>query len=434
MVGTLTKNHPSTLNSILIPLISFKGFLSLKSRDLNVPGNAALKDQVAALRWVQRNIKSFNGDPNNVTVFGESAGAASIHFLMLSPVAKGLFHKAILQSGSVMCPWVWAPSNNWPLRLARASGYKEAAEDDLNILKFLMKADATRLTRQSANLRTKDECRDYILFPFGPVIEPYATNDCIIDKPYEECLSRAWGNSIPIIIGGTSFEGLYHYKETVQMPFLIKELGDFTTLLLPKFKEHSSQKEIQHMAKKLCSHYFGESSDLNVQQIDLLKYLDLMSYRSFWVGIHKAIESRRRFANLSATYCYRFDFDSEYFNHFRILNCDSLRGVCHADDISYLFSNIMASSRLSTQSKEYQMIGTLVSLWYTFAATTDPNISSVIQVDDLLNWTTIDKEPEAQNDKTSGVYNCLNIGDSLKMIPLPEYNKLMAWQDNSERN
>lgn len=69
------------------------------------PGNYGLKDQNLALRWVQKNIKYFGGDPNNVMLFGQSAGSSSVHFHMLSPKSKGLFHKALLESGSALCIW-----------------------------------------------------------------------------------------------------------------------------------------------------------------------------------------------------------------------------------------------------------------------------------------------------------------------------------------
>ncbi|XP_026826921.1 uncharacterized protein LOC113562273 [Ooceraea biroi] len=79
------------------------GFLKLGHE--TVSGNQGLKDQTAALKWVKENIHVFGGDPENITVFGNSTGAVSVHLLMLSPLSKGLFHKAILQSGTCTCKY-----------------------------------------------------------------------------------------------------------------------------------------------------------------------------------------------------------------------------------------------------------------------------------------------------------------------------------------
>lgn len=76
------------------------GFLS--TEDDVIPGNYGMKDQVLALRWVQENIGKFGGDPGQVTIFGQSVGGASTGYHMLSPLSKGLFHKAILHSGTPM--------------------------------------------------------------------------------------------------------------------------------------------------------------------------------------------------------------------------------------------------------------------------------------------------------------------------------------------
>lgn len=72
----------------------------MSTGDSLAPGNLGLKDQVIALRWVQKNIAAFGGDPNSVTISGYSVGGLSVILHMVSPMSKGLFHKAIHMSGS----------------------------------------------------------------------------------------------------------------------------------------------------------------------------------------------------------------------------------------------------------------------------------------------------------------------------------------------
>lgn len=97
------------MEDIVLVTINYRvgilGFMKLSDPALGIAGNAGLKDQVLALKWIKKNIEKFGGDPNNVTIYGQSAGAASVNFHVLSAASKGLFHKAIMQSGSVLNPW-----------------------------------------------------------------------------------------------------------------------------------------------------------------------------------------------------------------------------------------------------------------------------------------------------------------------------------------
>jgi carboxylesterase type B len=81
------------------------------SKECGHEGNFGLDDQVTALKWVKKNIASFGGDPNNVTVMGQSAGAMSIQCMLLSPLCKGLFEKAIMMSGAGRFPSIATPKN-----------------------------------------------------------------------------------------------------------------------------------------------------------------------------------------------------------------------------------------------------------------------------------------------------------------------------------
>lgn len=93
-------------NVILVTMnYRLNSFGFLNTGDGVVSGNMGLKDQQLALKWVKDNIQYFNGDTNRMTLIGHSAGAACVHYHMLSPTSRGLFSRAISQSGTALSPW-----------------------------------------------------------------------------------------------------------------------------------------------------------------------------------------------------------------------------------------------------------------------------------------------------------------------------------------
>nr|XP_053634423.1 venom carboxylesterase-6-like [Cherax quadricarinatus] len=136
-------NHDVVLVVIQYRLGVF-GFLS--TEDSVIPGNFGLKDQTLALQWVQRNIHKFGGDKTKVTIFGESAGGASVHFQMLSPKSEGLFSRVIMQSGSALSPWATGfKFRETAEEIGQTMGCPDS-QDSQALLDCLQKVDGRRLS------------------------------------------------------------------------------------------------------------------------------------------------------------------------------------------------------------------------------------------------------------------------------------------------
>lgn len=136
--------------------------------------------------------------------------------------------------------------------------------------------------------------------------------------------------------------------------------------------------------------------------------------------MHRFLQLRFNHTVGSPVYLYRFDFDSDdLINPYRIMRSGrGVKGVSHADELTYLFWNLLAK-RMPKDSREYKTIDRMVSIWTQFATTGNP-YSSEINGMDNLTWDPLKKSDE--------VYKCLNISDELKIIDLPEMEKIKQWE------
>ncbi|KAK9502364.1 hypothetical protein O3M35_011153 [Rhynocoris fuscipes] len=175
------------------------GFLSME--DSTLPGNMGLKDQNMVLQWVQKNIRNFGGDPNMVTIYGESAGAGSVHHHMLSPLSKGLFHQAISQSGTALSAKNFLPpgiAKTRAMKLAEKAGCPSSNTEQMLIcLREMNAQDITRLNQIFSMKQIES------LAPFIPVVDSVAANP-FLPKETDQLVPEP----VPWMIGCSNMEGL----------------------------------------------------------------------------------------------------------------------------------------------------------------------------------------------------------------------------------
>ncbi|CAG9827444.1 unnamed protein product [Diabrotica balteata] len=194
------------LEDVVLVCINYRlgilGFLNIVDTSLGIPSNVGVKDQIEALRWVRRNIKYFGGNSKNVTLFGNSAGGSSVELLLHSPLADGLFHRAIMQSGSMLNPWVFG--NCRVLDFMKFIGKSCSTEKEA--VDILMTMPGQELCKHQINF-CKLSGKPFGLEVLGIVVEP-PHDGALITKPVLELIKSTNCNKVPIMLGFAVDEGL----------------------------------------------------------------------------------------------------------------------------------------------------------------------------------------------------------------------------------
>ncbi|XP_019065276.1 carboxylesterase 5A [Fukomys damarensis] len=195
--------------------------------DQHAPGNWAFMDQLVALSWVQENIKSFGGDPGSVTTFGESAEAISVSSLILSPLAKGLFHKAIMESGVAIMPNLRNPDEKSKDLQMVADICGCNASDSQALLNCLQAKSSNDLLNLGQKTKSFNGVVDGLFFPDEPLEilsqKTFKAVPSIIGVNNHECGFMLPTQEIPEILSGSSISLTFHMIHSllhIPIPYL----------------------------------------------------------------------------------------------------------------------------------------------------------------------------------------------------------------------
>ncbi|XP_050531758.1 esterase E4-like isoform X3 [Daktulosphaira vitifoliae] len=395
---------------IIIVSINYRlgvlGFLS--TEDDVITGNFGLKDQVMALKWVQENIRSFNGDPERITIFGGSAGGVSVGLHLLSSMSKGLFHRAILQSGTPLC--FWAVSQPGLIRkrteaLATIAGCAfESSEEILGCLKNLS-AD------MFIDLETKLMTWHHQAFVFKPVAEACNPkhDGFLCHHPLKELKIIS---DVPAIVTFTSDEG----------GMIVSSLYNDTSLKYPEFNKNFNrllplvlgydglvtQDNIEDIGKRVMKHYFPSN---NVNDGSHFNAIKMFGDGGFVYGV-----MAMAYRWTAPLYVLEYAYQNQYSFNELWGSIEKPLGITHNDETTSLFrAYVLNEKELNEQDTKVSKL--MINIWSHFATTGTPTINGTQEgiiwpSFNLLNTSMIlrmdSDKPKITNNKFKDVYDFWN--------------------------
>ena len=343
--GDFYPGETLTRKGVVLVTVNYRlgrfGFLAhpaLSQENNGVSGNQGFRDQIAALHWVRDNIAAFGGDAGNVTIFGESAGSLSMSVLQASPLARGLFHRVIGQSGGAFRP-MW--------KRGEATSYSASAESVGEKFALALAGDDATL----AHLRTLSQEHVLEVFQSDPAFTN-ADSLAIVDGdvlPEEVAAIFAAGKQadVPVLIGSNADEG------TAFVPLFKPAFGAgkagfnvFAQMMLPE--------AIAHMAD-----IYPASDDEQAEQ----SWIELMGDMFFTYPIRVWARSMENVA--SDAYVYWFTWWPP------LEDREQLRAF-HAAEIGYVFGNLdLFGAQPGDEDRALSEL--MASIWVRFAKTGSPN-------------------------------------------------------------
>ncbi|KDR18989.1 Esterase FE4 [Zootermopsis nevadensis] len=358
------------------------GFLA--TGDESASGNYGLKDQVDVMRWVRRNIHNFSGNPNSVTLFGAGAGAASVHYHMLSVLSHKLFHRAISQSGTALSPWAHVratTARKRAFKLGKLLGCKKKElEETEQLIKCIGRKPVKDLVEESAKIL---EYSTRFTHPFVPVEDEVVLKNkkpLLHDRPInimKKPVPALW--EIPWLVGVTSHEGLPQSLQVMLYQDLKEGLDKEPAKNILKYLGFDVQPEkAQEVGQKIWEFYLH--NDTISYGTNLVKLAEMTTDFNYYYGLQKSVETHIA-ASDTPIFVYHFSY-SRRDPRFSL-------GVPHGDDTLYLFPNIIAGTKLVIDKEHFHIIERLLHIITNFVRNGDPTPQETPELNNIL-WPVIE--------------------------------------------
>ena len=313
-------------------------------------GNAGLLDLVAALQWVNKNIAAFGGDAQNVTIFGQSGGGGKVSTLLATPSAKGLYHKAIVQSGSMLRTMDAKYSRRIGAAVMDELGLKASQIDELQKMPYerLLAAGEKAVAKVKAEVEKEDGISTFI-FGWAPTVD----GDVLPAQPFDP-QAPAQSKDVPVMIGTT--------------------LHEFTmSTYVPAFRTITKEKAVEFLKQR-----YGDRTDDFLAAFEKAypgyRPKDLVDV-DFVFRPGAVEQARLKAAQQGApVYMYMFAWESPVL--------DGMFRSTHCMEIPFAFNNAVLHASMTGGGAEAQALAEKMSgAWLNFARTGNPNAEGLPQWD-----------------------------------------------------